>query len=61
MGAGALNFICSKYVCEKYGYKLVNSGVLSKQSSEVQKKVKEVLRDGDLGYLNYRKWYFYPY
>lgn len=57
MGAGALNFICSKYVCEKYGYKLVNSGSLSKQCTEVQKKVKEVLQNGDLGYLAYRKWY----
>lgn len=57
MGEGALNFICSKYVCDKYGYKLVNSGSLSKQSSQVQEKVKEVFKNGDLGYLSYRKWY----
>lgn len=57
MGAGAFNLICSKYICEKYGYKLVCSGSLSKQSSQVQKKVKEMLKQGDLGYLKYRKWY----
>lgn len=57
MGAGAFNLICSKYICEKYGYKLVRSGSLSKQSSQVQKKVKEMLKQGDLGYLKYRKWY----
>lgn len=57
MGAGAFNLICSKYVCEKYGYKLVRSGSLSKQSSQVQKKVREMLKQGDLEYLKYRKWY----
>lgn len=57
MGAGALNFICSKYICDKYGYKLVNSGSLSKQSAEVQAKVKEMLQDGDISYLSCRKWY----
>lgn len=57
MGAGAFNLICSKYICEKYGYKLIRSGSLSKQSSQVQKKVKEMLKQGDLGYLKYRKWY----
>lgn len=57
MGAGAFNLICSKYICEKYGYELVRSGSLSKQSSQVQKKVKEMLKQGDLGYLKYRKWY----
>lgn len=57
MGPGALNFICSKYICDKYGYKLVNSGSLSKQNSQVQTKVKQMLENGDLGYLEYRKWY----
>jgi cell wall-associated NlpC family hydrolase len=57
MGAGAFNLICSKYICEKYGYELIRSGSLSKQSSQVQKKVKEMLKQGDLGYLKYRKWY----
>lgn len=57
MGPGAFNLICSKYICEKYGYELIRSGSLSKQSSQVQKKVKEMLKQGDLGYLKYRKWY----
>ncbi len=57
MGEGALNFICSKYVCDKYGYTLVNSGSLSKQNSQVQEKVKEIFKNGDLGYLTYRQWY----
>lgn len=55
MGQGSLNWIVSKYVCDKYGYKFVDSYYLSSQSNETKLKVYEELDSGKFDFAAYRQ------
>lgn len=55
MGQGSLNWIVSKYVCDKYGYTFVDSYYLSSQSNETKLKVYEELDSGKFDFAAYRQ------
>ncbi len=55
MGQGSLNWIVSKYVCDKYGYTFVDSYLLSSQSNETKLKVYEELDSGKFDFAAYRQ------
>ena len=56
LGQFGTEFVVVKYVHEKYGIPMVNN-YLENQSQEMKNKVKEVLTNGDMGWLEYRQWY----
>ena len=55
MGQGSLNWIVSKYVCDKYGYAFVDSYLLSSQSNETKLKVYEELDSLKFDFAAYRQ------
>ena len=55
MGQGSLNWIVSKYVCDKYGYTFVDSYYLSSQSNETKLKVYEELDSLKFDFAAYRQ------
>ena len=55
MGQGSLNWIVSKYVCDKYGYTFVDSYLLSSQSNETKLKVYEELDSLKFDFAAYRQ------
>lgn len=55
MGQGSLNWIVSKYVCDKYGYTFVDSYYLSSQSNQTKLKVYEELDSRKFDFAAYRQ------
>lgn len=55
MGQGSLNWIVSKYVCDKYGYTFKDSYYLSDQSNETRLKVYEELDSRKFDFAAYRQ------
>lgn len=55
MGQGSLNWIISKYVCDKYGYTFVDSYYLSSQSNQTKLKVYEELDSRKFDFAAYRQ------
>jgi len=55
MGQGSLNWIVSKYVCDKYGYTFVDSYYLSSQSNQTKLKVYEELDSLKFDFAAYRQ------
>lgn len=55
MGQGSLNWIVSKYVCDKYGYTFVDSYYLSSQSNQTKLKVYEELDSLKFDFATYRQ------
>lgn len=55
MGVGSLNWIISRYICDKYGYTFVDSYNLSKQATEVRVKFYEELDSLQFNFATYRK------
>ena len=55
MGQGSLNWIVSKYVCDKYGYTFVDSYYLSSQSNQTKLKVYEELDSLKFNFAAYRQ------